>query len=144
MLLNNKKAIETKKIVAARPKVKFRNTVSVGSIVPQQHHIVPQPAIILIDSKHTTSEYKWIPVGSRSSKGGKTAGRSSKGGKAAGSSSKGGKSSVEGIKPSIANAYEALSSEYEDFVPMQYKTTWILDSASSGNYGDRRIKVKRQ
>ena len=51
---------------------------------------------MLNDSKHTASEYNWIPVGS------------SKGGKAGGSSSKGSKSSVEGIKGSIANAFEAL------------------------------------
>ena len=114
MLLNNKKAIETKKIVAARPKVKFRNTVSVASIIPKQHHIVQQPATMLNDKKHTASEYNWIPVGS------------SKGGKAAGSSSKGGKASDKGSKASIANAFEALSSDDEDFVPMQYKTTWIV------------------
>ena len=95
-----------------------------------------------MDSKHTASEYNWIPVGS--SKGGKAAGSSSKSGKATSSSSKGGKASDEGSKASIANAFEALSSDDEDFVPMEYKTTWILDSASSGNYGDRRTKVKNR
>ena len=132
MLLNNKKEIETKKIVAARPKVKFRNTVSVASIIPKQHHIVQQPAAMLNDKKHTASEYNWIPVGS------------SKGGKAASSSSKGGKSSVDDIKASIANAFKALSSDDEDFVPIYFKTIWILDSVSSGNYGDKRTKVKCQ
>ena len=120
-----------------RPKVKFRNTVSASSIIPKQHHIVQQPATMLNDNKHTASEYEWIPVGRQSSKGGKASCSSSKGCKAGGSSSK-------GNKPSIANAFEALSSDDEDFVPMEYKTTWILDSASSGNYGDRRTKVKHQ
>ena len=84
---------------------------------------------MLNDNKHTASEYEWIPVGRQSSKSGKANGSSSKGGK---------------TSSNLENSFEALSSENEICVPVQYKNKWILDSASSGNYGDRRTKVKHQ